>query len=367
MDILNDNKNKNITLPLSLSFDDDKEDLIKTWINEEGLNGVNAAVDFEIATYKYEGGNINYLFKFFCCGDSAASEDTNPFYPYNKQSMFTKSGGYFINSFANTLRNNNNLHPATKQIIGVDNGNNDWIISVSGQSKSIREVSVDPMSNDVIKNSQFIFNYYNTNTISNRKKITNLYVSANSTMSGPDQFNFSKLIFLGLTGQTKFNLTGYNVIDYTTVQTIFPTLNKFVEVPKDITYPTTKIPILSLDKYNKTMGNNIYLPKSSDVTEMYAQIFFFNAKTNGVVQMASRSGSTESDILDTNGDGTLFYRRQYNEKYGYIKLLLSADTKTYGIRMFRPTDDAGGGVYDVNPYDSVNGTTINLYEKIIVD
>ena len=67
MDILNDNKNKNITLPLSLSFDDDKEDLIKTWINEEGLNGVNAAVDFEIATYKYEGGNINYLFKFFCC------------------------------------------------------------------------------------------------------------------------------------------------------------------------------------------------------------------------------------------------------------------------------------------------------------
>jgi hypothetical protein len=117
-----------------------------------------------------------------------------------------------------------------------------------------------------------------------------------------------------------------------------------------------------LDRYNKTLGNNIYLPKSTDITELYLQVAFYNPKTGKSIQMITKSGSTTSNILDPNKDGTIFFRTQFTDNYTYIKLSLSSSTKTYGIRLYNPNTLN----FDINP--AVSGTTIiPMYEKIISD
>ena len=129
-----------------------------------------------------------------------------------------------------------------------------------------------------------------------------------------------------------------------------------------MTYDSVRKPNLNLDRYNKTLGNNIYLPKSSDITELYLQVAFYNPKTGKSIQMVTKSGATTSDILNPNKDGTIFYRTQFTDNYTYIKLSVSSSTKTYGVRLFNPNTSA----FDINPV--VSGTTIiPMYEKIISD
>jgi hypothetical protein len=333
-------------------------------VNTEGSGNINPIVDFEVDLYQYEGENLNYQFNFFCCGDDKGDETTNPFYPYNKQNVFTKSSGYFINSYANTLRDNVNLQPVENQIIGTNVGDtNEWQIDVGGGNiKKIREVNVATISNQSMSNAQFIFTYFNSNTISNRKEVDKILVGAKSTTTGYDQFYYNKLIFTGETGQTGFNLVGYNAINYSSVLSIFPNFANFYNPPKGVTYDSVKKPNLNLDRYNKTLGNNIYLPKSTDITELYLQVAFYNPKTGKSIQMVTKSGSTISDIINPNKDGTIFYRTQFTDNYTYIKLSLSSSTKTYGIRLYNPNTSS----FDINPVIS-GTTTIPMYEKIISD
>jgi hypothetical protein len=213
-----------------------------------------------------------------------------------------------------------------------------------------------------MSNAQFIFTYFNSNTISNRKEVDKILIGAKSTTTGYDQFYYNKLIFTGETGQTGFNLVGYNAINYSSVLSIFPNFANFYNPPKGVTYDSVRKPNLNLDRYNKTLGNNIYLPKSSDITELYLQVAFYNPKTGKAVQMVTKSGATTSDILNPNKDGTIFYRTQFTDNYTYIKLSVSSSTKTYGVRLFNPNTSA----FDINPV--VSGTTIiPMYEKIISD
>jgi hypothetical protein len=213
-----------------------------------------------------------------------------------------------------------------------------------------------------MSNAQFIFTYFNSNTISNRKEVDKILVGAKSTTTGYDQFYYNKLIFTGETGQTGFNLVGYNAINYSSVLSIFPNFANFYNPPKGVTYDSVKKPNLNLDRYNKTLGNNIYLPKSTDITELYLQVAFYNPKTGKSVQMVTKSGSTISDIINPNKDGTIFYRTQFTDNYTYIKLSLSSSTKTYGIRLYNPNTSS----FDINPVIS-GTTTIPMYEKIISD
>jgi hypothetical protein len=364
MEIRNTDQTKTLNIPFTLNFTDDKEGLIRDWVNTEGSGNINPIVDFEVDLYQYEGENLNYQFNFFCCGDDKGDETTNPFYPYNKQNVFTKSSGYFINSYANTLRDNVNLQPVENQIIGTNVGDtNEWQIDVGGGNiKKIREVNVATISNQTMSNAQFIFTYFNSNTISNRKEVDKILVGAKSTTTGYDQFYYNKLIFTGETGQTGFNLVGYNAINYSSVLSIFPNFANFYNPPKGVTYDSVKKPNLNLDRYNKTLGNNIYLPKSTDITELYLQVAFYNPKTGKSVQMVTKSGSTISDIINPNKDGTIFYRTQFTDNYTYIKLSLSSSTKTYGIRLYNPNTSS----FDINPVIS-GTTTIPMYEKIISD
>jgi hypothetical protein len=364
MEIRNTDQTKTLNIPFTLNFTDDKEGLIRDWVNTEGSGNINPIVDFEVDLYQYEGENLNYQFNFFCCVDDKGDEATNPFYPYNKQNVFTKSSGYFINSYANTLRDNVNLQPVENQIIGTNVGDtNEWEINVGGGNiKKIREVNVATISNQAMSNAQFIFTYFNSNTISNRKEVDKILIGAKSTTTGYDQFYYNKLIFTGETGQTGFNLVGYNAINYSSVLSIFPNFANFYNPPKGVTYDSVRKPNLNLDRYNKTLGNNIYLPKSSDITELYLQVAFYNPKTGKAVQMVTKSGATTSDILNPNKDGTIFYRTQFTDNYTYIKLSVSSSTKTYGVRLFNPNTSA----FDINPV--VSGTTIiPMYEKIISD
>lgn len=364
MEIRQSNNNKFLSIPFSVNFTDDKEDLIRGWVNTEGSGNVNPIVDFEVDLYQNEKDKVSFDFKFFCCGDNSGDETTNPFYPYYKQNIFTKSTGYFINSYANTLRDVSNLSPVSNQIIGKNiDGTNDWLVDVGGGNiKKVREVNVLPISNAAMSNSQFIFTYFNDNNIINRKQINKILINGKTTSVGYDPFYFNKLIFTGDTGQTSFNLVGYNAINYSSVLKIAPNLGNVLNPPKGVTFDNVRIPNLSLDKFNKTLGNNLYIPKSSDVSEMFLQISFYNPKTGKSIQMVTKSGGTINDILNINGDGTIFYRTQYNEKYSYIKLLLSSSTKTYGFRLYNPNTDS----YDINPIVSGN-TVIPMYEKIITD
>jgi hypothetical protein len=359
MEIRANEFNKTISIPFVVNFTDDKEDLITEWVQNEGAGNINPIVDFEVDAYQYEGDTINYQFYFFCCGDDINGDGSNPYYPYNKQTIFTE-GNYFINSFANTLRTSRSLTPTENQIIGDNIPNtNQWVIN----NQLIREVDVAPINLQTLKNSQFIFDYYNTNSINSRKKITNTTINTTFTLSSPDQFYFSKLIFTGETGQTNFNLVGYNAINYTSVLNIFPNFGNFYNIPDDVTYGQTKIPIISLNKLSKTLGNNIYLPKNNNITELYTQIFFYNSSSNSLISMVSKSGGTSSDILDTNKDGTIFLRNNYSDKYTYLKLIITTSTKTYGIRLYNPNTD----LYDINPFNLTGGTVIPMYEKIISD
>jgi hypothetical protein len=91
-------------------------------------------------------------------------------------------------------------------------------------------------------------------------------------------------------------------------------------------------------------------------------VAFYNPKTGKSIQMITKSGSTTSNILDPNKDGTIFFRTQFTDNYTYIKLSLSSSTKTYGIRLYNPNTLN----FDINP--AVSGTTIiPMYEKIISD
>jgi hypothetical protein len=361
MEIRNTSQTKTLNIPFTLNFNDDKEDLIRGWVDSEGSSNINPVIDFEVDLYQYEGSDLNYQFNFFCCGDESVGEN-NPFYPYSKQNVFNQGSGYFINSYANTLRDNTNLSPVENQIIGTNNGNG-WTIDVGGNNiKAVREVNLLPITNQAISNAQFIFTYFNSSNISNRKQIDRLLVSAKSTTSGYDQFYYNKLIFTGDTGQTSFNLVGYNAINYSSVLNIFPNFSNFYPISKGVTYDSIKKPNLNLDRYNKTLGNNIYLPKNTDLTEIYLQVAFYNPKTGKSIQMITKSGYTTSDILDPNKDGTIFYRTQFNDNYTFLKLSISSSTKTYGIRLYNPNTLS----FDINPI--VSGvTTIPMYEKIITD
>jgi hypothetical protein len=361
MEIRNTSQTKTLNIPFTLNFNDDKEDLIRGWVDSEGSGNINPVIDFEVDLYQYEGSDLNYQFNFFCCGDESVGEN-NPFYPYSKQNVFNQGSGYFINSYANTLRDNTNLSPVENQIIGTNNGNG-WTIDVGGNNiKAVREVNLLPITNQAISNAQFIFTYFNSSNISNRKQIDRLLVSAKSTTSGYDQFYYNKLIFTGDTGQTSFNLVGYNAINYSSVLNIFPNFSNFYTISKGVTYDSIKKPNLNLDRYNKTLGNNIYLPKNTDLTEIYLQVAFYNPKTGKSIQMITKSGYTTSDILDPNKDGTIFYRTQFNDNYTFLKLSISSSTKTYGIRLYNPNTLS----FDINPI--VSGvTTIPMYEKIITD
>jgi hypothetical protein len=363
MEIRNTNQSKKINIPFTLNFTDDKEDLIKDWVNTEGSGNINPVVDFEVDLYQYEGQNLNYQFNFFCCGDDKGDEGNNPYYPYYKQNIFTKNTGYFINSYANTLRDNINLHPVENQIIGNNVNNNEWVINVGGGNiKKIREVNVAPISEQSMSNAQFIFTYFNSSVISNRKEVDKILIGTKSTSSGYDQFYYNKLIFTGETGQTGFNLIGYNAINYSSVLSMFPNFANFYNPPKGVTYESVRKPNLNLDKYNKTLGNNIYLPKSSDITELYLQVAFYNPKTGKSIQMVTKSGATSNDIINPNKDGSIFYREQFTDNYTYIKLNISASTKTYGVRLYNPNTLS----FDINPVIS-GTTTISMYEKIISD
>ena len=364
MEIRNTDQTKTLNIPFTLNFADDKEDLIKGWVNTEGSGNINPIVDFEVDLYQYEGDNLSYQFKFFCCGDDTGGENSSPFYPFNKQTVFTKDSGYFINSYANTLRDNNNLQPTENQVIGTSVGDtNQWEIDLGGGNiKNVREVNVTTISSQALSEAQFLFTYFNSNTISNRKQIDRILVGAKSTTTGNDQFYYNKLIFTGETGQTNFNLAGYNAINYSSVLSIFPNFSNFYSVPQGITYDSVKKPILNLDRYNKTLGNNIYLPKSTDVTELYLQVAFYNPKTGKSIQMVTRSGGTINDIINPNNDGTIFYRSQFTDNYTYIKLNLSSSTKTYNVRLYNPTT----GSFDINPVIS-GSTIIPMYEKVISD
>ena len=226
MEIRNTEQTKTLNIPFTLNFNDDKGDLIRGWVESEASLGVNPIIDFEVDLYQYEGNDLNYQFNFFCCGDESDGE-TNPFYPYSKQNVFNRGSGYFINSYANTLRDNINISPVEKQIIGTNNGNG-WTIDVGGNNfKAVREVNLLPITNQAISNAQFIFTYFNNNSISNRKQIDRLLISAKSTTTGYDQFYYNKLIFTGDTGQTSFNLVGYNAINYSSVLNIFPNFANF--------------------------------------------------------------------------------------------------------------------------------------------
>lgn len=369
MEIRNNNQTKTLNIPFVLSFNDDKEDLITKWVSDEGVNGVNEIVDFETDLYQYEGDNLTYQFNFFCCGDNSADETKNPFYPYSKQTVFTpitltgESGtGYFINSYANVLRDVSNLTPVQNQVIGVNvNQTNEWRISDTN-SNNIREVNIGKISDEAISNAQFIFTYFNSDDIRRRKQVDKILIAAKTTSTGYDEYYFNKLIFTGLTGQKEFNLTNFNVINYSSVLTLYPNFANFYNPPNGVTYDAVKKPNLVLDKYNKTLGNNIYLSKNNDVSELFLQVLFYNPKTGKSVEMITKSGGTISDILDTNRDGTIFYRTQYSDKYNYIKLNISASTKTYGIRLYNPITNN----YDINPI--ISGVTIiPLYQKIITD
>jgi hypothetical protein len=363
MEIRNTNQTKTLNIPFTLSFADDKEDLIKDWVNTEGFNSVNPIVDFETDLYRYEGDNLTFQFNFFCCGDNNGGENSNPFYPYYNQTVFTKSSGFFINSYANILRDYTNLIPVEKQIIGINTNNNEWVIDLGGDNvKNIREVNVGKISNDAMSNAQFIFTYFNSNTSINRKQIDRLFIGAKLTTVGYDQYYFNKLIFTGETGQTNFNLAGYNPINYNSVVNLYPNFVNFYNPPKGVTYDAVKKPTLNLDRYNKTLGGNIYLPKNTDLTELYLQVIFYNPKTGKSIDMLTKSGGTPSDIINTNKDGTIFYRSQYNDKYSYLKLILSSTTKTYDVKIYNPITNA----YDISP--TVSGSTIiPMYEKIITD
>jgi len=364
MEIRNTNQTKTLNIPFTLNFADDKEDLIKGWVNTEGSGNINPIVDFEMDLYQYEGESLSYQFNFFCCGDDTGGENSSPFYPYNKQSVFTKSSGYFINSYANTLRDASNLQPVQNQIIGTSVGDtNQWRIDVGGGNlKNIREVNVAPISNQAISNAQFIFTYFNSNTISNRKQVEKSFINVKSTTTGYDQFYYNKLIFTGDTGQTSFNLVGYNAINYSSVLNINPNFSNFYTIPQGVTYDSVRKPILNLDRYTKTLGNNIYLPKSTDVSELYLQVAFYNPKTGKSIQMITKSGATSDDILNPNKDGTIFYRTGFTDNYTYLKLSLSSSTKTYGVRLYNPnTLD-----FDINPVVS-GRTIITMYEKVISD
>lgn len=362
MEIRNTNQTKTLSIPFTLNFSSDKEDLIRGWVETEGSNGVNPIVDFEVDKYQYEGDNLNYQFNFFCCGDDASSEATNPFYPYHKQTLFTSNTGYFINSYGNTLRDFSNLTPVTNQIIGVNiNGTNEWQISETN-TNDVREVNVAKISDEVLSNAQFIFTYYNSDDTKNRKQIDRTFVGVKATTTGYDQFYYNKLVFTGQTGQSNFNLENFNAISYISVLSLFPSFGNFYDIPKGVTYDAVRKPILTLDKFNKTLGNNIYLSKNTDVTDLYLQISFYNPKTGKSIEMITKSGNTISNIIDPNKDGTIFYRAQYTDKYSFIKLSLSSSTKTYGVRLYNPAT----GNYDINPV--ISGiTTIPLYEKIISD
>lgn len=369
MEIRNNDLNKTLTIPFVLSFTDDKEDLINKWVNDEGASNINPVVDFEIDLYQYEGENLTYQFNFFCCGDNSADESTNPFYPYSKQTVFTpirltgESGtGYFINSYSNTLRDVFNLRPVEKQVIGYNvAGSNEWWISETNNT-NIREMNVGKISKDVITNAQYIFTYFNSDNLTNRKQIDRVLVSANSTETGYDEFYFNKLIFTATTGQEEFSLNEFNAINYSSVLRISPNFANFYNPPIGVTYDAAKKPTLSLDKYNKTLGNNIYLSKNNDISELYLQIQFYNPKTGKSIEMITKSGSTINDILNTNRDGTIFYRSQYTDKYNYLKLNINSTTKTYNIRLYNPNTNS----YDINPI--ISGTTvIPLYQKIITD
>jgi hypothetical protein len=364
MEIRNTDQTKRLNIPFTLNFADDKEDLIKDWVNTEGSGNINPITDFEVDLYQYEGNNLSYQFSFFCCGDEIGGENSSPFYPYNKQTVFTKDSGYFINSYANTLRDNNNLQPAENQVIGTSVGDtNQWQIDLGGGNiKNVREVNVTTISNQALSNAKFIFTYFNTNTISNRKQVEKTLVGAKSTTTGNDQFYYNKLIFTGETGQTNFNLTNYNAINYSSVLNIFPNFSNFYTIPKGVTYDSVRKPILNLDRYSKTLGNNIYLPKSADVTELYLQVAFYNPKTGKAIQMVTKSGNTANDIINPNKDGTIFYRSQFTDNYTYIKLNLSSSTKTYNVRLYNPVT----GSFDINPVIS-GSTTIPMYEKVISD
>lgn len=365
MEIRNTNQTKTLNIPFTLNFADDKEDLIKGWVNTEGSGNINPIVDFEVDLYQYEGENLSYQFNFFCCGDDIGGENSSPFYPYNKQTVFTKDSGYFINSYSNTLRDNNNLQPDENQVIGESFGDtNQWQIDLGGGNmKNVREVNVTTISNQALSSSQFIFTYFNSKTISNRKQVDKILIGAKTTTSGNDQFYYNKLIFTGETGQTNFNLVGYNPINYSSVLSIFPNFSNFYSVPQGVTYDSVRKPILNLDRYNKTLGNNIYLPKSTDVTELYLQVAFYNPKTGKSIQMVTRSGGTASDIINPNNDGTIFYRSQFTDNYTYIKLNLSSSTKTYNVRLYNPTTND----FDVNPFNLTGSTIIPMYEKVISD
>jgi hypothetical protein len=361
MEIRNTEQTKTLNIPFTVNFTDDKGDLIRGWVESEGLGNINPVVDFEVDLYQYEGNDLNYQFNFFCCGDESVGEN-NPFYPYFKQNVFNSGSGYFINSYANTLRDNTNLSPVENQIIGTNNGNG-WTINVGGGNfKSIREVNLQPITNQAISNAQFIFTYFSSNNISNRKQVDRILISAKSTTTGYDQFYYNKLIFTAETQETNFNMVGYNAINYSSVLSIFPNFANFYSIPKGVTYDSIRKPNINLDRYNKTLGNNIYLPKSTDLTEIYLQVAFYNPKTGKSIQMITKSGSTTSDILNPDKDGTIFYRTQFTDNYTFIKLNLNSSTKTYGIRLYNPNTLS----FDINP--SVSGTTvIPMYEKIITD
>lgn len=364
MEIRNNSQNKILNIPFRITSVDDKEDLIKDWVNTEGSGAINPVVDFEVDLYQYEGDNLSYQFNFFCCGDGKGDETSNPFYPYYKQNIFNKDTGYFINSYANTLRDVSNLTPTQNQVIGENlDGTNNWIIDVGGGNyKNIREVNVGVISNQVMSNAQFIFTYFNTNNITSRKQIDRTLINAKSTTSDYDQFYFNKIIFTGETGQTEFNLIGYNAINYSSVLKISPNFSNFYNPPKGVTYDSVKKPNLNLDRYDKTLGYNIYLPKNSDISEIFLQVAFYNPKTGKSIQMVTKSGFTTSDILNPSKDGSIFYRSQFTDNFSYIKLNVTSSTKTYGIRLYNPNT----GLYDINP--AVSGSTIiPMYEKVISD
>lgn len=362
MEIRNTNQTKTLSIPFTINFSDDKEDLIRGWVNSEGFNSVNPVIDFEVDKYQFEGDKLNYQFNFFCCGDNGGDGSTNPFYPYNKQTVFTKNNGYFINSYANTLRDVANLLPVQNQVIGVNiEGTNEWRYSEDNNT-NIREVNVAPISNQALSNAQFIFNYFNSNNTTSRKQIDRTYVAVKSTTTGYDQFYFNKLIFTGNTGQNEFNLTNFSAVNYISVLNLFPNFSNFYDIPKGVTYDSVRRPLLNLDRFNKTLGNNIYLTKNSDVSELYLQITFYNPKTGKLIDLVTKSGGTVDDIINPNLDGTIFLRTQYTDKYSYIKLNINTISKTYGIRLYNPLTDS----YDINPILS-GITIIPLYEKIISD
>jgi len=365
MEIRNTNQTKTLNIPFTLNFADDKEDLINDWVNTEGAGNINPIVDFEVDLYQYEGDILSYQFNFFCCGDDTGGENSSPFYPYNKQTVFTNDSGYFINSYANTLRDNNNLQPTENQVIGTSVGDtNQWEIDLGGGNiKNVREVNITPISNSALSQAQFIFTYFNGNTISNNKQVDRILISAKSTTIGYDPFYYNKLIFTGETNQINFNLAGYNAINYSSVLSIFPNFSNFYNPPKGVTYESIKKPSLNLDRYNKTLGNNIYLPKNNDLTELYLQVAFYNPKTGKSIQMVTKSGGTSSDIINPSNNGTIFYRLQFTQNYTYIKLNLSSSTKTYGVRLYNPATES----FDINPFNLTGGTVIQMYEKVISD